>query len=121
MDVGALIAGLQNVVSLVVAWLVAHLRTQEQWLLFVLGVVLVVIGAYSAWRARRMGPYKLSVFAVKLGFGLMFLAIGWDNARAIYEQAVSYFGNPVAGVMAVFFAGIVGYEVVSKLIPKKKG
>ena len=71
MDIGALLAGLQNVVALLVGWLTAHLQTQEQWMIFLAGLALIAIGAYSAWRAQRMGPYKISVFMVKLGFGLL--------------------------------------------------
>ena len=120
MDINAIIAGLQNVVALVIAWVTAHLQSQEQWAIFAVGVALVAIGVYSAWRARKIASYKMSIFIVKLGFGLMMLAIGWNNAKAIYEQALAAFGNPAIALMAVFMAGIVGYEVIAKLIPKKK-
>ena len=120
MDINAIIAGLQNVVALVIAWVTAHLQSQEQWMIFLAGLALIAIGAYSAWRARRMGPYKLSVFMVKLGFGLLMLAIGWNNAQEIYERAVSAFGNPLAGLAFVFAAGMFGYEIISRLLPKKQ-
>ena len=120
MDLNALLAGLWNIVMLVIAWVQEHLQTQEQQLIFAAGLVLILFSAYAAWRARKIAGYKLAVFGIKVGFALLFLAIGWPNAKQLYQDAVAYFGNPLAGLLAVFAAGIFGYEIIARLIPKKK-
>ena len=120
MDVNAVLVGVWNVVMFVASWLQEHLQTQEQWVIFVAGVSLILVGAYSAWRARKIASYKLSVFSVKLGFALIFLALGWSNAKEIYSSATQYFGSPAAGFFFVFLSGVLGYEIVSRILPRKK-
>lgn len=121
MDVGAIIAGLQSVISFVLGYISSHVHSEEQWMLLGAGALLIVLGAYSAWRARKIASYKLSVLMVKIGFALVFLAIGWDNARAIYNDAVAAFGSPLAGILAVFASGMIGYELIKAIIRRKQG
>ena len=120
MDLNAVLSGVWNVVMFLLGWLSEHLESQEQWILFLAGLFLLGVGAYAAWRARRMGPYKLAVFTAKLGIVLITLAFGWNNAKQIYNEMTQAFGTPLAGVAGVFLAGVFGYELVSRLIPKKR-
>lgn len=121
MDINALLAGLWNVIMFALGWLSEHLQSQEQQLLFAAGMALVVISAYAAWKARRMGPYKLAVFGVKLGFALIMLALGWNNAKQIYAEMTQAFGTPLAGILGVFAAGVLGVEFVQWIVKRKRG
>jgi len=121
MDVDALLAGVWNVIVLALAWLRDHLQSTEQQLLFAAGVALMLFALYAAWRAQRIMSYKIRIMMAKLGFLMIMIAIGWDNAKTIYNEATQAFGSPLAGILAVFAAGMFGMEIVKMIVKRKHG
>lgn len=87
-----------------------------QWLLLIMGVSLITLGIYSAWKSYRIMSYSISVKVAKFGFSLIVIAFAWDNIRWIYETAIEMTGNPILAFALILAGGFLGINTLKLLL-----
>lgn len=121
MDWGLIFESIKNAFDIVAKKFVDITSTwsEFQWMLFGVGLFLLIVSVIQAMRAKKIFSYKLATFGIKVSFTLIVLAFAWPYAIDLYNTAKEVFGNPVVAFGVVLVGGIFGYNIVKLLLMRR--